>query len=261
MDYSVGSYRRFIVRTVVFALAILSVEVTTAGEQWVQYLSGQDTVKAYLALPEGEGPFPAIIVIHEWWGLNDWVTGNADLFAKRGYAALAIDLYRGKNTMSAEEAHELMRGLPEDRAAKDLRAAALYLRSRKDVDPERIGSIGWCMGGGYSLVASMTVPDLAASVVCYGRIVSEPEEVNKIGSPLLGIFGEADRGILISDVRKFDQMAKEAGKDVTIVAYPKAGHAFMNPNNKSGYLERTSEDAWSKILTFFNEQLHPDNDD
>lgn len=117
-------------------------------------MSGKDSVAAYIAMPEGEGPFPALIVIHEWWGLNDWIKSTTDDLARNGYVSLAIDLYRGSIAGSAEEAHELMRGLPEDRVTKDLKSAFRLLTKKKLVDPERIGSIGWCMGGSYSLKAS-----------------------------------------------------------------------------------------------------------
>src|SRR5947209_5479806 len=109
----------------------------------VSYKSGDETVQGMLYTPQGKGPFPALIVIHEWWGLDDWVKEQASKFADAGYMAVAIDLYRGKSTANPEEAHELMRGVPEDRAKRDLRAAFDYLKSRKEVKPDRIGSIGW----------------------------------------------------------------------------------------------------------------------
>ena len=126
--------------------SVFAVETST-----VSYPSGTDTVSSFLAKPDGPGPFPAVIVIHEWWGLNDQIKETAKKFAAEGYLALAVDLYRGRATANREEAHELMRGLPEDRAVRDLQAAVAYLASRKDVRAKRIGSIGWCMGGGYSL--------------------------------------------------------------------------------------------------------------
>lgn len=236
-----------------FAVASLSsaADISTMS---VTYRSGEEEVSAYLAMPEGRGPFPSIILVHEWWGLNDWIRGNADDFARRGYAALAVDLYRGKSTASAEEAHELMRGLPEGRAARDLKAAAAYLRSRADVQREKIGAIGWCMGGGYALMAAMNVKGLAGAVVCYGRLVSEPAEIKSIGAPILGIFGGEDRGIPVESVKAFEKSAAKAGKKVTMEVYPSAGHAFMNPGNK-GYRPEEAADAWRKIHAFFAARL------
>ena len=117
----------------------------------VSYKSGDETVNGILYTPAGKGPFPALIVIHEWWGLNDWVKQQAEKLAGQGYVALAVDLYRGKVADNPDLAHELMRGLPEDRATRDVRAAYDFLASQASVKKDRIGSIGWCMGGGYSL--------------------------------------------------------------------------------------------------------------
>lgn len=196
-----------------------------------------------------------MILIHEWWGLNDWITSNADEFARRGYVALAIDLYRGQIAGSAEEAHELMRGLPEGRTAKDLKSAFAYLSKQGIIQPERIGAIGWCMGGSYALVAAMEVTGLAASVVCYGRLVSEQEEIVRIGSPVLGIFGETDRGIPTASVRAFERTAQMMDKDVRVTIYPGVGHAFMNPGNSRGYDAAAATDAWKRILSFFEKKL------
>ncbi|HEX6178539.1 MAG TPA: dienelactone hydrolase family protein, partial [Thermoanaerobaculia bacterium] len=103
----------------------------------------------YLAVPPATGKKPAVIVIQEWWGVDDWIREQTDRFAQQGYVALAVDLYRGKSAKDPDEAHELMRGMPEDRAMADLKAAFNYLASREDVEPSAIGVIGWCMGGGY----------------------------------------------------------------------------------------------------------------
>ena len=120
----------------------------SAAEEDGQLQSGAETASGLLVTPEGKGPFPAVIVIQEWWGLNDWVKDQARALAKEGYVALAVDLYRGKVTAKQEEAHQLMMGLPPERAMRDLKAAfALPARRAPDVKKDRIGSIGWCMGG------------------------------------------------------------------------------------------------------------------
>lgn len=217
----------------------------------VSYASGKDTVSAFLVLPDGKGPFPAVIVIHEWWGLNDWVREGAEKLAAEGYAALAIDLYRGRVAANADEAHQLMRGVPEDRAARDLKAAFGYLAGRKDVVPSKIGSLGWCMGGGYSLQAAVSIPELAASVVCYGRLVTDSTAVAGINARVLGIFGGTDKGIPAQSALDFEATAKGMRKDVSVTVYPDAGHAFMNPNNAGGYREADAKDAWTRILAFF----------
>jgi carboxymethylenebutenolidase len=224
-------------------------------EKAVKYISGRDSVSAYFSLPPGDGPFPALIVIHEWWGLNDWIRYNADAFANKGYAALAIDLYRGKSTKNSDEAHELMRGLPPDRVTKDIQTAYSFLQNNPKVDKNRIGVIGWCMGGGYALQAATTLPKLKAVVMNYGSLLSNPENVKKISCPLLGIFGETDRGIPIMDVQNFKTALKESKKESEIIIYRNVGHAFMNPNNKDGYNHEITERAWREIFAFLEKQL------
>jgi carboxymethylenebutenolidase len=221
----------------------------------VSYLSGKDTVSAYLCVPEGEGPFPAIMVIHEWWGLNDWVRRSAERLAAEGYITMAIDLYRGRVADSSDEAHELMRGVPEDRAARDLKAGVAHLRGMKSVIPGKVGVVGWCMGGGYSLEAAVSIPELAATVVCYGRLVTDSAAIAGIRSPLLGIFGGLDRGIPAQSVRDFEKTVKGMGKDIQVKIYPDAGHAFMNPGNTGGFREKDAADAWDRIVSFFNGKL------
>src|SRR5258708_39993047 len=127
----------------------LSMSAVAADSKPVSYKSGDETVNGLLYTPAGKGPFPAIIVIHEYWGLNDWIKEQASKLADQGYEALAIDLYRGKVATTPEMGHELMRGVPEDRAKRDLHAAFEFLQAQPNVKKNRIGSIGWCMGGGY----------------------------------------------------------------------------------------------------------------
>jgi len=209
----------------------------------------------YLAAPATPGKKGAVIVVHEWWGLDDWVREQADRFAKQGYVALAVDLYRGRSTHDQAEAHELMRGLPEDRALADMKAAFNYLASREDVDPQHIGVIGWCMGGGYALALTTNEPRLAGSVINYGRLVTDPDTITKIRTEILGNFGAADRGIPPADVKAFGAELVKYGKLGDIKIYEGAGHAFMNPNNKEGYKADATEDAWRRIDSFFDRKL------
>jgi carboxymethylenebutenolidase len=223
----------------------------------VRYQSVNEKVLGVVARPAAGGPWPGVIVIHEWWGLNDWIREVAEKIAGQGYVVLAVDLYRGQVATDAESAHELMRGVPEDRAARDLQTASEYLRSLKDVDGDRIASVGWCMGGSYSLEAAVVVPDLAACVVCYGRLMTEDETISNLGAPILGIYGAEDGGIPAESVRKFEKQARELGRDVTMHLYPDAGHAFMNHYNKKGYNAEATADAWEKILAFLDARLKP----
>jgi carboxymethylenebutenolidase len=232
----------------------LTVSFAATGKD-VSYKSGDETVKAILYTPAGSGPFPGIVVIHEWWGLNDWVKEQASQLADQGYAALAIDLYRGKVADNRDTAHELSRGLPEDRALRDLHAAVEYLKSQSNVKKDRIGSIGWCMGGGYSLDVALQEPTLTATVINYGHLATDPAALGKINAAILGNFGGQDQGIPPADVKKFEESLKQAGKKVDIKIYPDAGHAFENPNNKGGYRSDDAADAWKRTVTFLASTL------
>ncbi len=143
-----------------------------------------------------------------------------------------------------------MRGVPEDRAARDLHAAVAFLKSQPDVKQDRIGSIGWCMGGGYSLDVALQEPTLAAAVINYGHLAADAASLRKIHASVLGIFGAQDRGIPVDDVKKFEQALKQQGNKVEIAIYPDAGHAFENPNNKAGYRADDAADAWKRTTAF-----------
>src|SRR4029079_11586983 len=131
--------REVIMKSILAALLLLlSASAFAAAGKNVTYKSGEETVKGVVYTPEGKGPFPALIVIHEWWGLNDWVKEQASKLADQGYVTLAVDLYRGKVATTQEEAHEIMRGVPEDRAKQDLDAAFTYLKSQNNVTGDRI---------------------------------------------------------------------------------------------------------------------------
>ena len=220
----------------------------------VSYRSGPEQVGAFLAEPEGEGRHPAMIVIHEWWGLNDRIKAVATTFAERGYVALAVDLYRGRVTDDPEEAHELHRGLPEDRALADLIQALAYLRGLPNVRKEHVGVIGWCMGGGYALSLAVGSDDLAACVVYYGRLITNRAALKRIAAPVIGFFGEEDRGIPAASVKTFEQAMRELGKTASVHIYPNAGHAFALRGSPS-YREAPAGDAWEKTWRFLATHL------
>jgi carboxymethylenebutenolidase len=209
----------------------------------------------YLTLPEGEGKHGAVIVIQEWWGLDDWIRANTDRLAGEGYVALAPDLYRGNVTADPAEAHELSRGVPEDRVMADLKGAFAYLASRPDVDASRIGVVGWCFGGGYALRLAVAEPRLAAAVVNYGHLITDPASIAAIRAPVQGNFGATDRGIPVADVRTFESALKAAGKEADIRVFDGAGHAFMNPANRSGFQDAAAQEAWRRISGFLGEKL------
>jgi carboxymethylenebutenolidase len=248
--------RSIVLLIVVYALlAGWSASAAPVNTAMVSYKSGEETVSGFLALPDSAGPHPAIVAIHEWWGLNDWVKEQAQKFAEQGYISLAVDLYRGQVASDPAAASGLARGLPRDRAVRDLKAAFAYLASRPDVKPDKIGSIGWCMGGGLSLQLAVNEPKLAACVVNYGAMPADPQDIQRIQAPVLGNFGADDRGIPPSAVQAFEKAMKAAQKSIDVKIYEGAGHAFENPNNKSGYREAAAEDAGARTLAFFNRTL------
>jgi carboxymethylenebutenolidase len=230
---------------------------TPVVTQTVKYPSGNESVESFLVVPRSEGKHPAIVVIQEWWGLVPWVKEQAEKLAGQGYVALAVDLYRGQSTTDPSEARELMRRLPEARALQDLEAAFNYLASRPDVDKQKIGSIGWCMGGGWSLRLAEHEPKLAACVVNYGELPRSSLEIQAIRAPVLGNFGADDRGIPPQAVRAFKSAMKANGKQISVKIYAGAAHAFENPNNKPGFRPVAAQDAWRRTLVFLNAELKP----
>lgn len=227
-----------------FAGAIVKTSRMDAGAQ------------GYLALPEKPGAAqPAIILIQEWWGLTDWIKQGADRYAAMGYVVIAPDLYRGKVAADADEAHQLMRGLPEDRAMGDMKAAFEFLAARPDVDPARIAVAGWCMGGGYALALGVEEPRLAGIIINYGRLISDPEKVRKIKAPVQGNFGGTDKGIPVEDVRAFAKTLEANGTEADFLIFEESGHAFMNPGNAKGYDKAAAEKAWGRMDAFFEKKL------
>lgn len=238
------------------ALLLLPVAYA-AGPVDVTYPSGSEKVHALLYTPAdgATGRYPAVIVIHECWGLNDWVKEQAADLAAHGYVALAVDLYRGKVATDPDTAHQLSRGLPQDRGMRDLKAADAFLRADKHVDASRIGAIGWCMGGGFTLDFAVADPLLKAVVVNYGPLPTEDGSLQKIHAAVLGNYGALDKGIPAADVESFAAAMKKLGKPVDLKIYPDAGHAFENPNNKAGYKAEDATDAHRRSLHFLAAQL------
>jgi len=241
------------------ALVVFFVLAATAQAKVaeVTFPSTPDSGRGFLAAPAKAGKHPALIVVQEWWGVDDWIKGNVERFAANGYVALAPDLYRGKVAKTMDEAHELSRGLPQDRAMADLKAAFNYLASRSNVDANHIGIIGWCMGGGYALDLALAEPRAAALVINYGHLMTNPDSIASLTPPILGNFGANDGGIPPKDVQAFEQALVKAGKRADVKIYANAGHAFMNPNNKKGYVKEDADDAWKRIDAFLAKALKP----
>jgi len=212
--------------------------------------------RAYLSLPEGaSAPLPAVLVIHEWWGLNAHIERWADRLAADGYAALAVDLYGGKVASTPDEALAQMKAVDPAVAAATLAEAHAFLASDPRVRATRRGVIGWCFGGGWSLLHAIATPDLDAAVIYYGRLVDDPAKLAAIRAPLLGVFGDRDQGIPPAAVTAFEWALRDAGKSIELHRYP-ADHAFANPSS-ARYDAAAAESAWTHVRRFLARELKP----
>ncbi len=229
------------------------------GERNVSY-GGPNGVnlRGYLATPMGQGKFPAVVMIHEWWGLNHDTTRLADALAEEGYVVLAADAFRGSVAKEPKDAMKQVRGTPADQIAADLDAAFDYLRSHPKVDSSRIASLGFCFGGTQSMYMGTRNPDLAAVVIFYGsRPITDPAMLGTMQSagPVLGIFGEEDGNIPVEQVRKFEDALKARNVRRTITVYPGVGHAFVKSSTYQN--GEAAERAWQQMLSFLYTSLKP----
>ncbi|MFY2561056.1 dienelactone hydrolase family protein [Corallococcus terminator] len=221
-------------------------------------LKGQEVevagTKAYLSLPPGaKAPLPAVLLIHEWWGLNPHIKHWADRLAANGYAALAVDLYEGKVATNSDEAMALRKAVDPARATQVLKAAYVFLQDDARVRATRTGSLGWCFGGTWSLQAAMELPELDAAVMYYGHPVTDPKELASIRAPLLGIFGTKDASIPPETVQEFREALNVAGVRHRIIEL-EGEHAFANPSGKR-YDERAAAMAWAETSMFLEHHL------
>lgn len=209
----------------------------------VKIVSSTLSTGNYLSRPEDKKAHPGVIMIHEWWGLNDNIKKQADVLAKEGYAVLAVDLYHGKIATTPEQAMNIMKTVDSKKAVSDLLDAVNYLKSQSFVKKNEIGSIGWCFGGGYSLQLALNDKDLKACVIYYGHLSNDKDELKNIKAPILGIFGSEDKSISVQSVNDFDKALSSLNKTHDIKIYPGVGHAFANPSNP-GYHPEFTKDAW-----------------
>jgi len=203
-------------------------------------------------------PLPAVIMIHEWWGLNDNIRAMADRLAAEGYIVFAVDLFSGDVAGTVGEARALMMQAIEDPdSARENIRAAFDLVSNTAGAP-RIGSIGWCFGGGWSLNMAQLYPDeLDASIIYYGQVTDDEELLRPIGAPILGLFGADDTGIKVASVEAFRDALERLRKNYEVHIYPGVGHAFANPTGNN-YDAAAAEDAWWRTLEFLNLYLSID---
>lgn len=230
-------------------------EVETTQAEVVYGKVGDKKLHGVLSVPVGAtADAPAIIVVHEWWGLNNNVKTMANRLAKQGYVTLAVDMYDGKVAESPSAARAHMEAVFADQggAQENIRQAHAFLAAR---GATKFGSIGWCFGGGWSLQSAILLGDaMNASVIYYGHLEPDEAQIRKVKAPLLGLFGAEDGGIPVDGVRAFQKTAVAAGVSMDVHIYEGAGHAFANPSGKN-YQEEAARDAWDKTLTFFDAHL------
>jgi len=227
-------------------------------EMMVQYPSEGVTVRAYLVGEKGNANRPAIIVVQEWWGLNDHMKDIATRYAKEGYIAIVPDLYSrlgNKVTKSPDEAGKLMGMLKQEDGLKDLQATIAYLKTVPEVDAARIGVTGFCMGGSYALMLPCVNSSIKAAVPFYGQVPNPDTPLQKLACPVLYIYGEDDGWITKADVQRLANALKKYDKAGEIKTYPGAPHAFFNDTRKDVYKQAEAKDAWARTLAFFKKHL------
>lgn len=215
----------------------------------VQYF--RDSV-GFLAVPVQEGSFPGVILVHEWWGLNDNIKDMAGELASHGYNVLAVDLYNGKVATDSAGARELVSGIDQESANANMSAALDYLKN--NFNAPKVASLGWCFGGGQSMQLALSGEELDATLIYYGSLVTDRAELERIEWPVLGVFGGEDQSIPVATVNEFDAALDGLSIENEIYVYDGVGHAFANPSG-ANYAPDETMDAWGKTLDFLEKNL------
>jgi carboxymethylenebutenolidase len=214
------------------------------------------TVQGFFTQPAAaDNPLPGIIAIHEWWGLNDNIKSVAERLAGEGYSVLAVDLYGKQVADQPEQAQQLMQSVMQNTepAKANLQQAYDYLVKQQQAT--KVGSIGWCFGGAWSLNTGLLLPQqLNALVIYYGQLETNPEVLAPLQMPIAGFFGGQDQGIPVTEVKAFESALNKLDKMAEIYIYDDANHAFANPSGKN-YSPEAAADAWGKTTTFFAKAL------
>ena len=229
-------------------------EIFTLGEFSVDAMEVNyfQNSNGYLAKPAVDGKYPAVIMIHEWWGLNENIRDMAEKLASHGYIVFAVDLYDGQVATTSDDARELRSSFEDQYWIENMNVATEYVQEQ--YLPDKIGSIGWCFGGQQSLNLALNNEDMDATAIYYGRLVTEPETLSSINWPILGIFAELDQGIPPEQVNEFESALNELDITNDIHIYPGVDHAFANPSGER-YAPEASMDAWQKTIEFFETNL------
>ena len=222
--------------------------------EMVQFPFAGGNTGGYLATPK-QGSGPGVIVIQEWWGLVDHIKEVCDRFAEEGFVALAPDLYHGKTTKSPDEAGKLMMAMRIDEAERDLSAAAEYLSTQDSTTSEKVGVVGFCMGGALALYTATKNENVGACVVFYGGHPKVKPDLPNLHAPVLGLYAEKDGFVTPDLARKLEREVKALGKPIEVVIYPGTDHAFFNDTRREVYNAEAAADAWRRTIAFLREHL------
>lgn len=223
----------------------------------VNYVDGDELTTGYLAVPSGAGPFPALVIIHEWNGLQDRVRQLADDFASEGYVTLAADLFRGRTGSNREENMALVREAQSDPAAMiaNLDAAVAYLKDRPDVTG-RVGAMGWCFGGGVALSYGLDGANHEATAIFYGRLVDDPEVVARLDHEVYGTFAALDNGPSPESVAAFESALRAAGVEHDLHIYDDVDHGFwLRVDGDPDVRTEPAADAWERLKAYLERTL------
>jgi carboxymethylenebutenolidase len=223
--------------------------------EMVTFASDGSTAPGYLAKPEGNGPWPGVIVIQEWWGLEEHIKDVARRLAETGFVALAPDLYHGRVTAEPDEARKLAMGMQLDVAMRDIQGAIDYLKGLPDVSPKKIGVVGFCMGGTLTLRAAIRSGDVGAAAPFYpGGVDNLFGDIDKIRAPIFAAFGADDGSIPLDKVEQFKQLLAQQGKQAEVKVYQGAPHSFFN-DTRDSYRPEAARDAWQHTVGLFRDAL------
>ena len=219
----------------------------------VEFPANGATAKGYLAEPDGEGP--GVVVLQEWWGLVDHIKDVCDRFASQGFVALAPDLFHGETTDQPDEAQQKMMAMNMDEAEKEMRGAVQFLAQHEKCNGN-VGSVGFCLGGGLSMWAAATNPDISAAVTFYYVMPHGKPDFSNIQAPVLGHFGTGDDFVSVDDAKALEEEIRAGGNEVTFEFYEGAGHAFFNDTDRLGTHDpEHARNAWQRTIDFFKRHL------
>jgi carboxymethylenebutenolidase len=218
----------------------------------------QGETLGFLASPKASGKYPGVIVVHEIWGLVDHIKDVSMRLAREGYVALAVDLFEGKTITNIEDGHKLLGQFTQEKLLADLNAGHAYLKTLNNVNPKRIGTVGFCMGGGLLFLLACKNPEIAAAAIFYGRNPAPMDQVRNLQGPILCNYAGADMIITEVDINLLKQTLTKYGKTFDIKTYPGAPHGFFNDTRES-YRPEAAKDAWQRILKFYGKHLRPNS--